>query len=123
MEVKEPKKGKLVNDNPPHIFTAEEHRKGARKSAETRRRKKDLKNCLIELMNQEIGKDGEGNPITGVEAMAIKAFKSACNGNTKFWELVRDTAGMKPVEKVAVSEVDEDTFNELQELIEETEKD
>lgn len=107
----------LKNDNPDHKLTAEELRKGGQKSGETRRRKKALRECLELLLEKEVSIDNDGNTINGAEAMAIKAMQSAMKGDWKAWELVRDTAGQKPVEKVMVAEVDQEAIDEVEGLL------
>ena len=56
------------------------------------------------------------------EALALKAFREALDGNPKFWEIVRDTAGQKPVEKVMVAEVEQSTLDDIEELVAESKK-
>lgn len=109
--------GNLKNGNPDHILTTEEQRLAGIKSGETRRKKKQLREILDALLEREVGKDKDGNSITGAEAMALKAVKAAQNGDWKAWELVRDTAGQKPVEKVMVAEVEESVINEVEALV------
>ena len=112
----------LKNGTIQHPLTEEEARKGGLKSVETRRKKKDLKMCLNLLMEKELLKDKNGNSVTGVEALALKAFREALDGNPKFWEIVRDTAGQKPVEKVMVAEVEQSTLDEIEDLAAESKK-
>lgn len=73
--------------------------KGGIASGEARRNKKLLRECLEMLLEKEIS-DKNGNKMTGAEAMAAKVFQQALQGNLKAFEIVRDTAGQKPVEKV-----------------------
>lgn len=54
-------------------------------------------------MEADVGKDKDGTPITGAEMMIRVAAKEISKGNPRFWELLRDTAGYKPVERVSVS--------------------
>lgn len=82
-----------------HKFTQEEAKKGGVASGEARRAKKSLREAMQILMDADLtGKDGK--TMTGTEAMAAKAFQAALKGDWKAWELVRDTAGQKPVDKV-----------------------
>lgn len=101
--------------------TIEEQRKiavsGGIASGIARKKKKMLKECLEMLLERDAGKDKDGNVITGVEAMAIKAMQAAMAGDWKAWELVRDTAGQKPVEKVVVSEVSPEVVEEVESII------
>lgn len=81
-------------------------RKGGIKSGKARKEKADFKKRCQIWMETEVTKDKEGNPVTGADLMIAVAGKEIKNGSAKFWELMRDTAGFKPVEKVMVSEVD-----------------
>lgn len=77
----------------------ENGRKGGIASGEARKAKKSLREAMQALMDTDLtGKDGK--TMTGTEAMAAKAFQAALKGDWKAWELVRDTAGQKPVDKV-----------------------
>ena len=74
-------------------------RQGGIASGIARREKKSLREAMQVLMDADLtGKDGK--TMTGTEAMAAKAFQAALKGDWKAWELVRDTAGQKPVDKV-----------------------
>lgn len=102
-------------------LTPEQRRANASKagkaSGEARKRKKLLKECLEELLEKEIaGKDG--NTMTGAEAIAVRLFQKALTGDIKAFEVVRDTAGQKPAEKVIVSDIDNDVINEVERMVE-----
>ena len=112
----------LKNATEQHPLTEEEARKGGQKSGETRRKKRDLKMCLNILMEQELSDEENGKTMSGAEALALKAFREALDGNPKFWEIVRDTAGQKPVEKVMVAEVEQSTLDEIEDLVAESKK-
>ena len=74
-------------------------RQGGVASGIARREKKSLREAMQVLMDADLtGKDGK--TMTGTEAMAAKAFQAALKGDWKAWELARDTAGQKPVDKV-----------------------
>lgn len=89
-------------------------RAGGIASGEARRRKKQIKEYLEILLEKEVSKDKDGNSISGAEGMAIRAVQAALQGDWKAWELVRDTAGQKPVEKVMVAEIDQDVIDEVE---------
>ena len=81
----------------------ENGRKGGIASGEARKAKKSLREAMQILMDADLtGKDGK--TMTGTEAMAAKAFQAALKGDWKAWELVRDTAGQKPVDKVQATQ-------------------
>lgn len=87
-------------------------------SVEARRKKKMLKECLEALLNSEVGKDADGNTITGSEAMATTVFRRALNGDLKAWELVRDTSGQKPVDKVITTDIDSEIIDKVEAMVE-----
>ena len=97
-------------------LTVEEQKKGGIISGEARRRKRDIKAALEMLLEKEFkGKDGE--LISGAEAIAIKQFEKALKGDTRAFETVRDTAGQKPVDKIMVAEVEQETIDEIEALV------
>ncbi len=75
-------------------LTEEEHReiarKGGIKSGETRRRKKTFKQELEWLLEEN---ETQKN-------ITIALIKEALDGNTKAFEVIRDTVGEKPVDKL-----------------------
>ena len=93
----------MANEKNLRVPTSSEARENGKKggiaSGEARRAKKSLREAMQILMDADLtGKDGK--TMTGTEAMAAKAFQAALKGDWKAWELVRDTAGQKPVDKV-----------------------
>ena len=90
--------------------------KGGKASGEARRAKKSLREAMQILMDADLtGKDGK--TMTGTEAMAAKAFQAALKGDWKAWELVRDTAGQKPVERVMVADVEASVIAEVEAMV------
>lgn len=94
------------NLNPFGTLTEDEQRKisskGGKASGEARRKKKLLRECLEILLEKEMT-DKKGETMTGAEALSAKLFKEAMKGNVKAFEVLRDTAGQKPVEKVQMN--------------------
>ncbi len=89
--------------------------KGGKASAEARRKKRDLKLAMQLLLEQEIeGKNGEKK--TGAEAIAVAQFKKALKGDTRAFEVIRDTSGQKPVEKVEQVNIDGEYLDKVNEL-------
>ena len=97
-------------------LSQEEAKRGGKASVEARRNKKMLRECLEMLLEKEIT-DKNGNTMPGAEAMAVKVFQQALKGDLKAFEIVRDTAGQKPVEKVVISEIDSDVINEVERMV------
>ena len=94
----------------------ENGRKGGIASGAARQAKKTLREAMRILMDADLtGKDGK--TMTGTEAMAAKAFQAALKGDWKAWELVRDTAGQKPVERVMVADVEPSVIAEVEAMV------
>lgn len=77
----------------------ENGRKGGIKSGEARRDKKNLRMALEILLEKDFT-DMQGQTRSGSEAISAKLFSEALKGNVKAFEVIRDTVGQKPVEKV-----------------------
>lgn len=73
-------------------------------------------------MEEEVATGKDGEKITGGQMMVRVAVKEVAKGNPRFWELLRDTAGFKPVDKVMVAEVDPAVIDEVEKLVEEAGK-
>lgn len=91
-------------------------RQGGIASGEARRKKKLLRECLEELLEREV-KGKNGTTMTGAEAMAVKVFQQALKGDLKAFEIVRDTAGQKPTEKIMIADVDQSVINEVENMV------
>lgn len=85
-------------------------------SGKARRKKKLLKECLDELLEKE-WENRQGEKMSGAEAISVAVFKKALAGDMKAYEIVRDTAGQKPVDKVMLAEVDQNTINEVESMV------
>ena len=86
-------------------LTVEEQKKGGKRSGEVRRARKTLREELLALLSQDI-KTKNGESMNTQVAMSSSLIKEALKGNTKAFELIRDTIGEKPVEKVEQVNVD-----------------
>lgn len=92
--------------------------KGGIASGKARRAKADFKRkCQIWMDETVVGRDENGNPLTGSELMIAVAARGISEGNTAFWQLMRDTAGYKPVDKVVVAEVEQETIDEVEKMV------
>ena len=92
-----------------------------RRSGEAKREKADLRQLCKIWMETEVGTDKNGEPITGGQMMVRVAVKEVSKGNPRFWELLRDTAGYKPVDKVMMAEVDPGVIAEVESMVREAE--
>ena len=101
-------------------ITAEQQREiasqGGKASVEAKRKKKMLKECLDVLLQKEY-KTKDGKIASGAETLAMTIFQKAQRGDLKAFELVRDTAGQKPVDKVMLAEVDQKTIDEVESMV------
>lgn len=93
-------------------------RKGGIASGKARREKADFKRkCQIWMDETVVGRDENEKPLTGSELMIAVAARGISEGNTAFWQLMRDTAGYKPVDKVVVAEVEQETIDEVEKMV------
>lgn len=86
-------------------LSQDEAKKGGKKSGEVRRARKTLREELLALLSQDI-KTEDGGSLNTQVAMSTSLIKEAIDGNTKAFELVRDTIGEKPIDKVEQVNID-----------------
>lgn len=104
------------NSDQSRIEAVENGRKGGIASGEARRERANLKKQLQVFLEEDI-KDKHGNVMTGAEMMVKVAVKEMSKGNPKFWELIRDTAGFKPIDKIQVTEIDQQAIDEVEAMV------
>jgi hypothetical protein len=91
--------------------------KGGLASVESKRRKREIREYMQGLLDSVVSKDKDGKEIIGAEAMAMRVFKAALGGDWKAWELARDTAGQKPIEKIMVADVDAEVVEQIENMV------
>lgn len=89
-------------------------RKGGIKSGEVKRAKKELRQCFEALLESNVMDKKTGEEMSGAEAAALTVFRKALKGDLKAFELMRDTSGQKPKEKVEQINVDMDYENSME---------
>lgn len=99
---------------------------GGKKSGVVRRNKAMLKDCLEILMERKMV-DGNGKKITGAEAQSISLFLAALQEpdtakKARAFEVLRDTAGQKPIDKIMISEVDQNVIDEVEAMMNDDEE-
>ena len=95
----------LVKGDECHKLTAEDQSKGGKASGEARRQKADLRKMCQMVLEMDIkGKDGTVK--SGAEAITLAQLRKALKGDAKAYEVLRDTAGQKPVDKVEQVNID-----------------
>lgn len=97
-------------------------RRGGINSGKTRRNKAMLKDCINILMEKKFIDEETGKRLTGAEQLSINLFKKALEEAdtakaAKAFEVLRDTSGQKPVEKVMVAEVDQTVIDEVEAMM------
>ena len=115
----------MANEQNLKPFTSEQSReeavkngrKGGVASGEARRERANLKKQLQVFLESDDYSDKHGNKMTGAELMVKVAVKEMSKGNPKFWELIRDTAGFKPIDKIQVSEIDQNVIDEVEAMV------
>ena len=107
-----------------HEEAVENGRKGGIASGKARRNKKLLRDCIDYLLERqdETALDADGNPMSGAEQLAynlfIKALTETDTGKAaKAFEVLRDTAGQKPIDKVMISDVDANVIAEVERMV------
>lgn len=105
------RKGKKENLKPFNELTVEEHReiasKGGKKSAEVRKEKRMLKDTLKMLMDTKPTPDMVKmySKVFGIDPKDLQdvisggLIRKAMQGDSKAFEVIRDTMGEKPIER------------------------
>jgi len=101
----------------------ENGRLGGFAGAITKQRNKDIRVALEALLEKGYNiKDPDDaskrKEVSGAEALALVIMNKALRGDNKAFELVRDTSGQKPVDKVMVADVDAATIAEVERMVE-----
>lgn len=82
----------------------ERGRKGGKASAAKRAARKTFREGLLLLLNEPLkDKSGQTTDKTTQDAIIAGLVKRAINGDTRAFEMIRDTIGEKPVQDVKVS--------------------
>ena len=109
----------LLRGNPESQFksgreASENGRKGGIKSGEAKRQRRTLKEQMELLLSlpvkdestkgfiESLGIDPE--MIDNATAITLSMYQEALKGNTKAYELIRDTLGEKPTDKLSIEE-------------------
>lgn len=103
----------MANEQNLKPFTSDQSREEAAKngqkggiaSGKARAEKRDLRKALEMLLEQTFT-DKKGNTKTGTQAVTERLFAEVMKGNVKAFEVLRDTVGQKPVEKVEQVNID-----------------
>lgn len=96
--------------------------KGGINSGKSRRNKALLKDCINILMEKKVIDPETGKKLTGAEQLSINLWKKALEEidtgkAAKAFEVLRDTSGQKPVDKVMIAEVDQTVIDEVEAMM------
>ena len=109
----------LLRGNPATQFKSgrdavENGRKGGIASGEAKRRERTLKETLEKLLSLSIKDEAtreyirqlgfNDEELDNMTAINVAMYQEALKGNVKAYELIRDTFGEKPTDKVAIEE-------------------
>lgn len=85
----------------------ERGRKGGLASVEARRKRKTLKEELLLMLSE-----GETQ-----QSVTLALIEKAMSGDTKAFEVIRDTIGEKPVDKVMIADVEPSVIEEVEAMV------
>ena len=85
----------------------ERGRKGGLASVESRRKRKTLKEELLLMLSE-----GETQ-----QSVTLALIEKAMSGDTKAFEVIRDTIGEKPIDKVMIADVDPSVIAEVEAMV------
>ena len=100
--------------------TTEEQREiavlGGIKSGEVRRNKRDLRKALETILESDITLP-DGTVKSGAEAIAYSLFEKALKGDSRAFEIIRDTCAQKVPDRLQITEIDSDVIEEVEQLV------
>lgn len=125
------KKGNSQNLIPANKRSKDEARKigkkGGIQSGKVRAQRKSFKEALLDALSQladekyihnRAMKQCYNPKLTIGQNLAIAQILNAINGDTKAYEVIRDTIGEKPIEKIEVNEIDSEKEKEIEAFFE-----
>ena len=109
-----------------HEFTSDQNReeaarngrKGGKASGEARRRRKQMREVIDELMTREFI-DANGNEIDGVTALMTRVYRQAMDGDMNAVKFLRDTGGEMPVQRIETVEIPPETYERVWSILDE----
>jgi len=105
-------------------FTAGNAVEMSEKSAEKKRQMKSFREQFAaELAAEIVRRDEFGNitdKTTVKDAITKQIVQKALRGNTRAFELIRDTIGEKPADNIIVTEIDPDVAKEVEAIVNDT---
>lgn len=97
-----------------HKLTVEEQSKAGKASGEVRRRKRTLREQMEMLLSLPVQDENtrdfieslgiQPDEVNNALAITLSMYQEALKGNTKAFELIRDTIGEKPTDRLQIEE-------------------
>ncbi len=96
----------------------ERGRSGGIASGESRRARITLRAALEELLSMPV-KDEAGRETkeTNQHAIAVALIQKAVAGDTKAFEIIRDTIGEKPAAQITLAQINQDAIDEVEKMV------
>lgn len=105
---------------PQNKRTPEERREiarmGGKARGEQKRRQKTFKEVLETLLDKKVT-DKNGKEMDLLTVISAKQVEKASKGDTKAFEVIRDTIGQKPVERVEIGDIDSKIAQEIENYV------
>lgn len=98
-------------------FTDEDRKKATRVRQENLKKRKTFAQAFDAYLSSQF-KQEDGTVLSGTELIAKTVIDRAKEGDLKAFELIRDTVGEKPIDKVAKVDITPEVRNEVEELVE-----
>ena len=107
-------------------FTSEQSREEAAKngqkggiaSGEARRARKTMRSELEAMLTMTVkDKNGKDTGKTFQAAITAALIAKAAKGDTKAYELIRDTIGEKPAERITLAQIDQETIDKVEKMV------
>ena len=95
-----PVNGQPIPQGKPFTTSDERARQAGKVSGKRRKERKTLREELLLLLMSDVKDEDSGRKVQTQTKMSSALVDQALKGNTKAYEIIRDTIGEKPVEKV-----------------------
>lgn len=97
----------------------ERGKRGGIASGKARKKKKEFRDVFQALLDGKEANGPDGKKITGTEALAMSVFRQALKGDLRAFEIIRDTVGQKPAERVEVAAINQTIKDDVDRMISE----
>lgn len=99
-----------------HEEAVKNGRKGGKKSGEAKRRRKTFAEAFDAWLSAD-HKDKNGNKMNGMDILTSAMIQKAARGDVRAFEVIRDSVGEKPIDKIATVDIPDDVRNKVESLV------